>query len=270
VDKHHGLRARGGAANMSPSGEIGPIPHGTIGEVLGGQPHHLVLLDPGTHTVELDVADHLQRHASRTFNDATLLPLGQTDDLMVGWQQLKFDGSPQMTASFQVAVQFNTSLLDQIPNKQVNQAVLVYDETMATGCYPAFGVDACWTSGSLIPEDKPNGCIVVRIPSTDWMAVAPNGEFPFITDPRPTVNRLAVREWDVTEPFLWQKVPGAMPLNPPTGHAFIPGFGFLLSGGLTIGQLKAEDSTNCLSVISNIRLRTTYTVFEDEPFHGPN
>jgi hypothetical protein len=124
----------------------------------------------------------------------------------------------------------------------------------------------------MIPEDKPNGCVVVRIPSTDWIggAVAPNSEFPFITDPRPTVNRLAVREWDVTEPFLWQNVPGAMPLSPPTGPAFIPGFGFLLSGGLTIDQLEAEDSTNCLSVISNIRLRTTYTVFEDEPFVGPN
>jgi hypothetical protein len=256
---------------MSPSDEIvGIIPLGAIGDVLAHHPDHLVLLDPGTHTVELDVADLLERNVSRAFNDATLLPKAETDDLMVGFQQLEFDGSPQVTASWQVAVQFNTSLLDQIPNKQVDRAVLVYDETMATGCYPDLGGDACWTSGSLIPEDKPNGCVVVRIPSTDWMAVAPNGEFPFITDPRPTVNRLAVREWDVTEPFLWQKVPGAMPLSPPNGPAFSAGFGFLLSGGLTIDQLEAEDSTNCLSVISNIRLRTTYTVFEDEPFHDPH
>ena len=223
---------------------------------------------PGTHTVELSVADLLERNVSRAFNDATLLPKAKTDDLMVGWQQLEFDGSPQMTASWQVAVQLETSQLDHTPNKQIDQAVLVYDEAMATGCYPDIGGDACWTSGSLIPEDKPNGCVVVRIPSTDWMAVTPSGEFPVITDTRPTVNRLAAQEWDVTEPFLWQKVPGAMPLIS-TGPAFMPGFGFLLSGGLTIDQLEAEDSTNCLSVISNIRLRTTFTVFEDEPFHGP-
>ena len=119
-------------------------------------------------------------------------------------------------------------------------------------------------------ESGPLASNIVRIPSTDWVSAPPSGEFPFITDPRPTVNRLAVREWDVTEPFLWQKVPGAMPLSPPSGPAFIPGVGFLLSGGLTIVQLEAEDSTNCLSVISNIRLRTTYTVFEDEPFHAPH
>jgi hypothetical protein len=84
------------------------------------------------------------------------------------------------------------------------------------------------------------------------------------------VNRLAAREWDVTEPFRWQTDPSAMPLSPPTGPGFVPGFGFLLSGGLTIDQLEAEDNTNCLSVLSNIRLRTTYTVFEDEEFHPPS
>jgi hypothetical protein len=256
---------------MSPDGiEIGVVPSGTLGQGLSGEPHHVVLLEPGTHTVDLDVAHLLERQVSRSFNDATLLPLGETDDLMVGWQQLEFDGTPQMTASWQVGVQFDTRLLDNIENKRIDRAVLVYDEAMATGCYPAISSGACWTSASLLPEDKPNGCVVVRIPSTDWVAAPPSGEFPFITAPRPTVNRVSAREWDVTEPFLWQKVPGAMPLSPPSGPAFIPGFGFLLSGGLTIDQLEAEDSTNCLSVISNIRLRTTYTVFEDEPFHGPS
>lgn len=50
---------------------------------------------PGTHTVELGVAVLLERTVSRFFNDATPLPLGETDDLMVGWQQLEFDGSPR-------------------------------------------------------------------------------------------------------------------------------------------------------------------------------
>jgi hypothetical protein len=82
------------------------------------------------------------------------------------------------------------------------------------------------------------------------------------------VERLDVRDWDVTEPFRWQKEPGAMPLQPPTGPAFSKGFGFLLYGGLTIGQLAAEDNTNCLSELSNIRLRATYTISEGQ-FNPP-
>jgi hypothetical protein len=82
------------------------------------------------------------------------------------------------------------------------------------------------------------------------------------------VERLDVRDWDVTEPFRWQKEAGAMPLQPPTGPAFSKGFGFLLSGGLTIGQLAAEDNTNCLSELSNICLRATYTISEGQ-FNPP-
>ena len=53
---------------------------------------------------------------------------------------------------------------------------------------------------------------------------------------------------------------GAMPLQPPTGPALSKGFGFLLTGGLTTGQLEAEDNTSCLSQLSKIRLRMTHTV----------
>ena len=35
-----------------------------------------------------------------------------------------------------------------------------------------------------------------------------------------------------------------------------------LSGGLTLDQLAAEDNTSCLSQLSSIRLRTTFTVPE--------
>ena len=91
-----------------------------------------------------------------------------------------------------------------------------------------------------------------------------SGEFPYNAHPsgRPAVKRLDVRAWDVTEPFRWQEELGAMPLQPPTGPPLSKGFGFLLSGGLTIGQLQAEDNTNCLSQLSKIRLRMTYTVSE--------
>jgi hypothetical protein len=225
---------------------------------------------PGTHTMDLSVARSMKRHVWKTFNDCTASSL-QNDQLLVGWEQTDLDGSPCFAASTQLAVQFNTSMLDSIEDKVITQAVLVYEETQATGCRVGLpGGGPCWTSGSGQPEDKPNGCVVVRIPSTDWTASPPSGEFPTITSGRPAVNRLGVREWDVTEPFLWQTVPGAMPLSPPTGPGFIPGFGFLLTGGLTIDQLEAEDNTNCLSELSNIRLRTTYTVSEPGEFHPPS
>jgi hypothetical protein len=110
-----------------------------------------------------------------------VLPL-ENDQLLVGWQQIELDGSSCMTASSQVAVQFDTSLLDRIPDKVITQVVLTYDEQQATGCNQGLpGGGPCWTSGSREPEDKPNGCVVIRIPSSDWTAVAPNGEFPYIT-----------------------------------------------------------------------------------------
>lgn len=230
---------------------------------LNGQPDaHKQAFAPGTHTIELSVGRQLKRVVSRGFNDCKVIRV-QNDKLLVGWQQYEDDGTPCMAESSQVAVQFDTKLLDRIPDKVINRAVLSYDEKQAAGCNQGLpGGGPCWTSGSRQPEPKPNGCVVVRTPSIDWAGSPPNGEFPYIAHPsgRPIVNRVDGRTWDVTEPFRWQKELGAMPLQPPTGPALQKGFGFLLSGGLTIGQLQAEDNTNCLSELSNIRLRTTYTV----------
>jgi hypothetical protein len=58
----------------------------------------------------------------------------ENDQLLVGWQQIELDGTPCMTASSQVAVQFDTSLLDRIPDKVITHVVLTYDEQQATGC----------------------------------------------------------------------------------------------------------------------------------------
>ena len=109
---------------------------------------------PGTHTVELSVGRSMKRHVWKTFNDCTSFPVA-SDQLLVGWEQIELDGSPCFAASTQVAVQFDTSLLDRIENKVVNRAVLVYDEVQAIGCNNG---GACWTSGSGQPEDKPDGC----------------------------------------------------------------------------------------------------------------
>jgi hypothetical protein len=178
--------------------------------------------------------------------------------------QVEQDGDPCLSETTDLAVMFDTSLLRRIQDEMITRAVLTYDEQPATVCFQELGGNSCWTSGSGQRENKPNGCVVVRIPPTDWTAAAPTGDFPYITHPsgRPTVRRLDTRSWDVTEPFRWQEQLGAMPLQPPTGPALNKGFGFLLTGGLTTGQLDAEDNTSCLSQLSKIRLRMTYTVSE--------
>jgi hypothetical protein len=223
---------------------------------------HKLAFAPGTHTVELGVARTLPHVRLRVFQ-CTVVPR-KSDKLLAGWQQYEQDGDPCFSETTDLAVKFDTSLLGRIQDEMITRAVLTYDERPATACFQELGGSSCWTSGSRQPENKPNGCIVVRIPSTDWTAAAPTGDFPYLAHPtgRPTVRRLDVRSWDVTEPFRWQEQVGAMPLQPPTGPALSKGFGYLLTGGLTTGQLDAEDNTSCLSELSKIRLRMTYTISE--------
>jgi hypothetical protein len=61
----------------------------------------------------------------------------------------------------------------------------------------------------------------------------------------------------VTEPFRWQTQRGAAPLGATIGT------GFLLAGGPSLDDLTAEDSTDCVSRLSNITLHVTYTVPPD-------
>jgi hypothetical protein len=171
-------------------------------------------------------------------------------------------------------VAFDDGRLDQIPAKTVDRAVLTYDETPLPDACPGWteGVETlvsptCWRSGGGASEPKPDGCTVVRIPTWDWRNVPPPpGLVPYSTNPRPTVQRLGPREWDVTEPYNWQNTPNAAPLG---AASWTPGFGFLLAAGPSIEQLEAEDNTSCASVISNVRLNVTYTVPDDERFRDP-
>jgi hypothetical protein len=75
----------------------------------------------------------------------------------------------------------------------------------------------------------------------------------------------------VTEPYSWQTDPKTIPLQVPNAPPVQAGFGFLLSGGPSLDQLAAEDNTSCMSILSNIRVRVTYTVppGSDEPFRAP-
>jgi hypothetical protein len=235
---------------------------------------------PGTHTLALDVGRHLSRRSDKYYTDTCnpggASPIFDPSVIEVGWAQIEANGDPCLATVAQVAVLFDTRALDRIRTKVIDRAVLTYDERPSQGCPPGTPVPApgmptpdcsrrvsTWTSGSGAPEDKPNGCVVVRIPTADWPSVAPPGLIPYVSGARPAVGRLGARAWDVTEPFAWQSTLGAAPLGA------TPGRGFLLSGGPSLDQLEAEDNTSCMSVLSNIRLQVTYTVPPDEPFREP-
>jgi hypothetical protein len=92
------------------------------------------------------------------------------------------------------------------------------------------------------------------------VAAPPPGLLPYSTAPRPAVKRLGPREWDVTEPYLWQNDPSSRGLLPAGTNPEPAGVGFLLSGGPSLEQLEAEDNTSCRSLITKIQLHVTYTV----------
>jgi hypothetical protein len=130
-------------------------------------------------------------------------------------------------------------------------------------------VPNCWRSGGGKPEAKPNGCVVVRLPSAEWRHDEPfgNGLFPSVSGPGgPTITQISPREWDVTEPFDWQNIPILRPLQAPAslgGVPLQPGFGFLLAGALGTDDLEGHDSTSCISWVTNVHLTITYTVPPD-------
>jgi hypothetical protein len=233
---------------------------------------------PGTHTVVLDLSRSLRRSKAKYFPDRIYgcrPSSGATQEgVFAGWSQLEIDGTPCTAGVTETAVAFDDGVLDQIPVKTVTRAVLAYDEAptpdACVGWIDGFETlvsPTCWRSGGGAPEPKPDGCVVVRIPTWDWLNVPPPpGLIPYSANPRPAVQRLGPREWDVTEPYNWQNTPGAVPLG---AASWTAGYGFLLGAGPSIEQLEAEDNTSCASVITNLRLSVTYTVPENRPYRSP-
>jgi len=210
---------------------------------------------PGRHTVVLNVASSLVRRSSKVYPPRCTPANGSalTGPFAAGWWQLEVDGDPCQAGVVETAVRFDEGPLDRVPVKTIDQAVLVYGEAAAQAC--AGGT--CWRSGSGAPEHKPNGCVAaLGFPTVDWVRAAPAGLIPHTTFPKVTRNN--PREWDVSAPYRWQYTRSA-----PLGGAAPPPFGFLLSGGVPLDQLHAEDNTNCVSTLSNVQLRVTYTVPPD-------
>jgi hypothetical protein len=231
---------------------------------------------PGTHTVALDVGQLLRRRSDKYYTDTCNpggpSPIFDPTAIEVGWGQVEVDGDPCYAAVGQAAVRFDTGPLDRIPEKTIGGAVLIYDEVPSQGCFASPGPDpSCWRSGGGGVEDKPNGCVVVRVPAVDWATAEPAGLIPYLAQAggRPTVTQLGPRAWDVTEPYRWQTDPSAMPLQAPGSPPLAKGFGFLLAGGPSLDDLTAEDNTFCMSLLANISVLVTYTVPSDEPFRAP-
>jgi hypothetical protein len=229
-------------------------------------PEHM---QPGTHTLTLEVAQNKSFRGEKRFKGWSVECLttgrrGEIGELSpdkvpptgeVGWGEIEWYGNPCTAFVHQVAVRFDDGPLDGVPAKTIDRAVLTYDEGPGFSCAGWIYTPAnCWQNGEGVVEPKPDGCAVVRVPAVDWSVSPPIGLLPYAGS-APAVRRLGPREWDVTEPFTWQNVQGAAPLGAN------PGFGFLLTGSITrLDDLEGEDSTICLSALSNLKLNVTYTV----------
>ena len=216
---------------------------------------------PGTHTVVLNASSVLPRFSARNFGDCfRVIDPNPSPGLHVGWGQVEAYGDPCVADVNEVAVRFDEGPLDRVPVKTIDRAVLTYGESPAQFCiWPPGTGGTCWRSGSGAPEPKPNGCVAaLGIPTVDWVRAAPPGLVPHITAPHALRNN--PREWDVSTPYRWQYTRSA-----PLGASAPPPFGFLLSGGVALDRLTAQDNTNCVSTVSNIQLHVTYTVPAD---HG--
>jgi len=212
---------------------------------------------PGQHTMVLEVERSQVRRVGKVFpprceNGAAKNPIGTT---VVGWSQFEADGDPCHAGVVETAVKFDQRALDRIPNKVIDRAVLTYGETAAQGCiWPGVAGATCWRNGDGAPQVKKNGCVAkLAFPTVDWTRNTTTGLLPNTTFAQ--VKRVTPTEWEVSDPFRWQYT-RSVPLggSPPPQH------GFLLSGGVGLNQLTAEDSTHCVSALSKIQLRVTYTV----------
>ena len=234
-------------------------------------PEHM---QPGTHTVSLDMARFLPRGAHKLFEgfsvacrwaDVAKMKIydqgewgdGPPSTGEVGWGEIEWGDGPCAAIVRQLAVAFDDGVVKGVPEKTIDRVVLTYDERVGYSCgFWVYGEPAtCWQNGEGNPEPKPDGCVVVRVPTVDW-STSPPGQLAY-ADSAPAVRRISTREWDVTEPYVWQNVTGGAPLGAN------PTYGFLLTGSITsLDDLEGEDDTICMSIVTNVKLNVTYTVPE--------
>ena len=211
---------------------------------------------PGTHTTTIAMDNTwIARGAYKFFRGCSRGPDVQGPALpgfSIGWGEYEYgnDTTPCTGWLTQAAVSFQdgaTAAFAAIPDYTVNRVVLGYDEVKNPFFCQVFagdpGFGQCWRGGKGNPEDKPNGCVVVRVPSVDWRnGGVGHGMVPFLNDPRgPSVKQISPNEWDVTEPYQWQNFPATKPtLTLPGDKPVSAGFGFLLTGSADIVELAGK------------------------------
>jgi hypothetical protein len=173
--------------------------------------------------------------------------------------EIHSDGENCAAMTLQKAVQFDMSKLRRVNAGRINRAILAFDEKEGADC--KFVEDpvrrTCWQSGGGRPERKPVGCVVVKVPSINWVGDnTQRGEMP-THERAPQIHRIGPGRYDVTEAFRWQ-FQGA-----PLGTS--PGVGFLLQGHIPFGRLTAQDNTICVSAVSNIRIEVDYSKVTGQP-----
>jgi len=231
----------------------------------------------GVRTLELGMVNMRSGWDEKTYSSTCgrLDPFPGVMANMIGWGQAEIGwlGDNCFAFVMEKAVQFDRTLLDQVPSKIIKRAILTYDEVEAPNCPLVAGYNyRCWQNGEGAPEKKVNGCAVVRTPTVDWVrnGGAFNGRLPAAEGNRNGIRRVNPRTWDVTSQVSWQLVPNSMPLQAPGSPPAYRGFGLLLSGGPNLGQLTAQDNTVCLSEIQNVALEVTYEVLESGVFRPPH
>jgi hypothetical protein len=194
-----------------------------------------------------------------------------------GWGQVEGNGHPDGNSDSCVSwvsrfgFDFDLTPFTSVQGtKTIDSAVLRYNEEPMQLCTTmvytqgGFLVDSdipCWSMGSGAPEDKPEGCVVLRAPSADLGTVSMQQVWPFTNL---TFNKIGRRgAWDVTDLFRQRINPGLQP-PPELGEPVSTGWGYALVGTfMDTSDLDAEDNTRCTSKISDVRIELTFTVMPD-------
>lgn len=239
----------------------------------------------GRHTILVGMVARRGSAASRSFNreacgiDQGGRPLASAG--YVGFGQVEYGGftGRDACASFvlEQAYGFDRTVLDRLPYKRIERAVLRWDEEEAGGgvsnpcarLVTSGGIPVrafrCWQNGAGRHERKSDSCAVVASPRSDWMRDGGGQGGPLAVTTW-GMRRLGVRHWDVTQALALQfgqsffHGPGDFPER---------GYGIALVSPLFLRSLTAQDDTVCVSEVTNMTVEITFTVYERGRPPGP-
>lgn len=193
---------------------------------------------------------------------------------VAGWGQVEGNGHPDANSDSCVSwvarsgFDFDLTPFTSVPGiKSVDRAVFRYKEEAQPRCMTliytqgGFLVDSdipCWSSGNGSPQDKPDGCVVLRVPTVDLATIPATQVWPLTST---TFTKVDPRgAWDVTDLFRRRVNPALFP-PPEAGGSINTGWGYALTGQIgDTSALDAEDNTRCTSLISDIGIELTFTV----------